>query len=184
MTIVIGGLLSSILLSAPVARPLDLNAYAYCITYDLQLQDESIDKTLMESKENLQLMKIDELIGAINDQNRSLKSLLKEKTKVLDKIQTMLDFCAYTKTPLNEFQLDSFTHFADFYSREAGELQNALNKIDSDKELLAAKKELLHKEANYSAVIAELTLFSKNLNDAIYYLSGIIELGNSTLQIL
>jgi len=184
MTIVIGGLLSSILLSAPVARPIELSAYAYCITYDLQLQEESICNTLMESKENLQLLKIDELICAIDDQNRSLKNLLKEKTKVLDKIQTMLDFCAYTKTPLNEYQLDSFTHFAGFYCREAVELRNTLSKIDSDKELLAAKKELLHKKANYSAIIAELTLFSNNLSDAICYLSGIVELGNSTLQVL
>jgi len=184
MTIVIGGLLSSILFSSSFARHLDINPYAYCITYDVQLLKENICKSLTESKENLQLMKIDELIGAINDQNRSLKSLLKEKKKVLDRIQTMLDFCAYTKTPFNDMQLNSFTHFTGYYSQEAGALQNTLRKIDSDKELLAAKKELLHKEANYNAIIAELTSFSNSLSDAIKYLRGIIELGNSTLQVL
>jgi hypothetical protein len=184
MTIVIGGLLSSILISTSVARPSDITPYAYCITYDVQLKKGNVCKVLKISKENLQLMKIDELIGAINDQNRSLRNLLKEKTKVLDRIQTMLDFCAYTKTPFNESQLNSFTHFTGVYTREAGALQSTLKKIDSDKELMAAKKELLHNEANYNAIIAELTSFSNSLGDAISYLRGIIESGNSTLQVL
>jgi len=184
MTIIIGGLLSSVLLSVSVARPLEITPYAYCITYDLQVQKKSIYKSPANSKENLQLMKIDELIGAINDQNRSLKNLLKEKTKVLDKMQTVLDFFAYTNTPFSESQLNLFIHFTGFYNKEAGALKATLRKIDSDKELLAAKKELLHKDANYNAVIVELTSFSDNLSDAISYLRGIIELGNSTLQIL
>lgn len=96
----------------------------------------------------------------------------------------MLDFCAHTKTPFNESQLDSFTHFTGFYSLKAGALQSTLKKIDSDKELLSAKKELLHNEANYNAIIAELTTFNNSLSDANSYLRGIIELGNSTLQVL
>ena len=181
MIVIIGGLLVSALLSSPAAEPLDIHTGSYYITYESQLQDEN---ALSGIKENAQLMKIDELISVINDQNRCLKNLLKEKTKVIDRIQTQLDFRVYTKAPFNKNQMDSFTHFTGFYCQEASALQSALKRIDTDKVLMSAKKELLHNEANYSAVIDELSMFSNNLNDAIRYLQGIIDLGNRTLQIL
>ena len=181
MIVLIGGLLVSALLSSPAAEPLDIHTDSYYITYESQLQDENV---LSGIKENTQLMKIDELISVINDQNRCMKHLLKEKTKVIDKIQTQLDFRAYTKTPFNEYQMDSFTLFTGFYNQEASALQCALKKININKDLMSVKKELLHKEANYSAVIDELSMFSNNLGDAIVYLKGIIEEGNRTLQIL
>jgi len=184
MTIVISGLLSGVLLSASIAGPLDINPYAYCITYDLQIQEKNVCEVLIDSNENLQQKIIDELIGAIDDQHRSLINLLKDKAKVLDKIQTMLDFHAYMEIPLDESQLSSFISFTEFYSREAGALQASLRKIDSDKEFFAARKELLHKEADYNAIITELTSFSDSLSEAINYLRGIVELGNSTLQVL
>jgi len=184
MTIVISGLLSGVLLSASIVGSLDINPFAYCITYELQVQKKHACEALVDSNEELQLKKIDELVGAIDDQNRSLKNLLREKSKVLDRIQTVLDFCAYTKTPLNESQINSFTQFTDYYNQEAGTLQVVLRKIDSDKELFATKRELLHMEADYDAVIVELTTFSDSLGEAISYLSEIVELGNSTLQIL
>jgi len=129
-------------------------------------------------------MKIDELIGVIDDKNRSLLNLLKEKSKILDKIETLLDFRVYTKTPFNEAQLNSFTNFTGFYSQEAGALKNTLKKIDEDKELTSAKKELLLKEGNYTAVIDDLTAFSDSLSDAIGSLREIINVGYNTLQIL
>jgi hypothetical protein len=49
---------------------------------------------------------------------------------------------------------------------------------------MAARKELLRREANYNTIIEELTSFSNSLSDAIGYLRGIVELGNSTLQVL
>ena len=186
MKMIIGGLLVSVLLSSPAAEPLDIQSIdiqtdAYRPTYDLRLQNENAN---MVFKEQPQLMKIDELIGVIDDKNRSLMSLLRERTKILDKIQTLLDFRVYVKAPFNEDQLNSFTSFTGFYSREAGALQSTLKKIDEDKELSAAKKELLLKEGNYTAVIDELTSFSDSLSDAITYLHKIISVGNSTLQVL
>jgi len=181
MKMIIGGLLVSVLLSPPAAEPFDIQTDAYRPTYDLRLQNENVD---MSFKEQPQLMKIDELIGVIDDKNRSLKNLLREKTKILDKIQTLLDFRVYAKTPFNENQLMSFTNFTGFYSQEAGALQITLKKIDEDKELSAAKKELLLKEGNYTAVIDELTSFSNSLSDAISSLRDIIEVGNNTLQLL
>lgn len=184
MKMIIGGLLVSVLLSSPANGSSDIQADAYCVTYDSHLRIENVNKVLTGIKENPQLMKINELIAAIDEKNRSLKNLLKEKTKVIDKIQTLLDFRAYTKKPLNETQLDSFTSFTGFYNQKAGALQSALLKIDADKELMASKRELLHREANYTAIINELTSFSENLSDAIRYLRGIIEFGNSMLQVL
>jgi len=184
MTIVLGGFLSEMLLMLPFTRTLDINPYAYCITYDVQLPKEDTCKVLSDNKGILQLMKIDELIGTINDKNHSLKTLLKEKNKILDKLQTILDFFAHTKTPFNELQMKSFTRFTGAYSQDSGALQNTLRKIDTDKELMAARKELLRREANYNTIITELTSFSNSLSDAIGYLRGIVELGNSTLQLL
>ena len=184
MKIIIGGLLVSVLLSIPSTEHIDIQTDAYCVTYDLQFQNKDTAMGLTSNKENPQLMKINELIGEINDQNHYLKNLLKEKTKVLDKIQTLLDFRVYTKVPFDDVQMDSFKRFTGFYTHEAGALQNALKQIDADKDLMAAKKELLHKEANYNAIISELTSFSDNLGDAIRYLRGIIDIGNSTLQVL
>jgi len=184
MTIVLGGFLSDMLFLIPFTRTLDINPYAYCITYDVQLPEDNTCKVITDIEGNLQLMKIDELIGTINDKNRSLKVLLKEKNKILDKIQTVLDFFAHTKTPFSELQLNSFTHFTGVYNQESDALQNTLRKIDSDKELMAARKELLRREANYNTIITELTSFSNSLSDAIGYLRGIVELGNSTLQVL
>ncbi|MDR1558598.1 MAG: hypothetical protein LBS84_02660 [Clostridiales bacterium] len=184
MMMIIGGLLVSVLLSPQANGPTDILAYAYCVTYAPHIRIEKVNRTITGIKENPQLMKIDELIGAIDEKNRSLKNLLKEKTKVIDKIQTLLDFRVYTKKPFDDAQLDSFTRFTGFYNQEAGALQDTLLKIDTDKELMAAKKELLHKEANYTAVIDELSSFNDSLSDAIRYLRGIIEFGNSTLQVL
>jgi len=184
MTIVISGLLSGVLLSATIAGPSNINPYTYCITYDLQTQKKNACEALVDSYENLQLKEIDELIGAINDQHRSLKNLLKEKSKVLDRIQTVLDFCAYTQTPFTESQISSFTRFISLYNMEAGALQATLRKINSEKELFAAKKELLHKEADFNSIIEELASFSDSMSEAISYLRGIVELGNSTLKIL
>jgi len=181
MKMVIGGLLASVLLSPPAAEPSDIQVDEYIVTYELHLPT---DNALTVSKEKYCLMLIDELIGTIDEKNRSLKNLLREKTKVLDKIQTLLDFRVYTKTPFSEAQLDSFTRFTGFYSQEACALQNTLKKIDTDKELKAATKELLHNEANYKAIIHELSSFSNNLSDAIRYLHKIIDYGNSTLQVL
>ena len=181
MKMIIGGLLVSVLLSSPAGEPLDIQLDAYRPTYDLRLQKENAN---MAFKEQPQLMKIDELIGVIDDKNRSLMNLLREKTKILDKLQTLLDFRVYTKKPFDEVQLNSFTSFAGFYSQEAGALQSTLKKIDTDKELTAAKKELLLREGNYTAVIDELTSFSDNLSDAITSLHEIIEVGNHTLQLL
>jgi len=67
---------------------------------------------------------------------------------------------------------------------EAGALQATLRKINSEKELFAAKKELLHKEADFNSIIEELASFSDSMSEAISYLRGIVELGNSTLKIL
>jgi len=181
MKMLIGGLLVSVLLSSPAAEPLDIQTDAYRLTYDMRLQKENVN---MAFKEQPQLMKIDELIGVIDVKNRSLISLLKERIKIMDKIQTLLDFRVYTRKPFNEDQLSSFASFAGFYSQEAGVLQNALEKIDKDKKFSAAKKELLLKEGNYTAVIDELTSFNNSLNSAITSLHEIIEVGNNTLQLL
>ena len=181
MNMIIGGLLVSVLLTSPASEPLDIQADTYSLTYDAHSEKENVK---MVCKEKPQLMMIDELIGAIDEKNRSLKILLKEKTKLLDRIQTLLDFRVYTKAPFNETQMDSFTNFTGFYNNEVCALQNTLKKIDADKDLIAAKRELLHKEANYTAVIDELTSFSNSLSDAIGYLHEIIEYSNNTLQVL
>ena len=181
MIMVISGLLVSVLLSPPAAEPFDIQTGAYRPTYDLRLLNENIN---MAFKEQPQLMKIDELIGVIDVKNRSLLNLLKEKTKILDRIQTLLDFRVYTKRPFNEDQMNSFTCFTGFYNQEAGVLQNTLKKIDEDKDLTAAKRELLLKEGNYSAVIDELTSYDDTLNNAIASLREIINFGDKTLQLL
>ena len=183
MKMFFGGLLVSVLLSPPAAEPLDIRKTACCVTYELRLLIDA-DEALSDFKEKHQLMLIDELIGAIDEKNRSMQSLLKEKTKVIDKIQTLLDFRVYTKTRFSETQLDTFTRFTGCYSQEACALQRTLKRINSDKEMKAAKKELLHREANYNAIIYELTTFNNSLSDAIGNLQKIIEYGNSTLQVL
>ena len=180
MKMIIGGLLVSVLLSSPAAEPLNIQTDAYRPTYDLRLQN----KNVMAYKEQPKLMRIDELIGAIDAKNRSLLGLLREKTKILDKIQTLLDFRVYTREPFNEDQMNSFTNFTGFYNQEAGALQSALKKIDEDKGLIAAKKELLLKEGNYTAVIDELASFNETLGNAISSLHEIIKFGNNTIQLL
>ena len=181
MNMIIGGLLVSALVASAATEPFTIQAGAYRLTYDLRLQNDNVN---MVFKEQPQLMKIDELIGIIDDKNRSLINLLKERTKILDKIQTLLDFRVYTKKPFNEAQLNSFTNFTGFYNQEAGTLQNTLKRIDEDKKLTSAKKELLLKEGNYTAVIDDLTSFSNSLSDAIRSLREIINVGYNTLQIL
>ena len=180
----IGGLPDNVLISSSAAESLVIQVDSYSITYGLHFPNESTEKSLESLKEKIQLLKIEELIGVISAQNRKLTKLLKEKSRVLDKIQASLDFRVYAKVPFNEVQMDSFTHFTGFYNYEAGALQGTLVKIDANKGLMAAKKELLQKEANYTSIIDELTSFSNNLSDAIRRLHGIIELGYNTLQIL
>jgi len=180
----IGGLPDNVLISSPAAESLVLQVDSYSITYGLRFLNENTDKTIVSIKEKTHLLKIDELIDDIGVQNRRLTKLLKEKTRVIDKIQTLLDFRVYTKVPLNDIQIDLFTHFTGFYNYETDSLRSTLKKIDTDKELVAAKKELLRKEANYTSIIHELTTLSDNLSDAIRCLHGIIELGYNTLNIL
>jgi uncharacterized protein YlaN (UPF0358 family) len=135
-------------------------------------------------KEKHELVRIDELMGNIDEKNRHLKFLLKEKAKIVNKIQTMMDFLAMTRTPLNENQMDSFSSFTGLYAEEAETLQETLKRIDDQKNLDTAKKELLHKEADYSMVLDELRTFNETQNDAINVLRSIIDSGNKTLQAL
>jgi uncharacterized protein YlaN (UPF0358 family) len=135
-------------------------------------------------KEKHEQVRIDELMGSIDEKNRHLKFLLKEKAKILNKLQTMMDFLAMTRTPLNENQMDSFSSFTGLYAEEAGALQETLKRIDDQKSLDTTKKELLHKEADYSMILDELTSFHDTQEDAINVLRNIIDSGNRTLQAL
>jgi hypothetical protein len=129
-------------------------------------------------------MKIDELITDIKENNRNLATLLNEKNTKLAKIQTLLDFRAYTKAPLNENQMDSFSHFSGFYSERAVDLKRTLSELDSGTQLKEAKKALLHNNYNYTVVFDELKQFNDMLVSAICCLTNIIERGYLTLQIL
>ncbi|MDR1001458.1 MAG: hypothetical protein LBL96_11785 [Clostridiales bacterium] len=129
-------------------------------------------------------MKMDELITDINENNRSLTTLLNEKNNILAKIQALLDFRAYTKAPLNENQMDSFSRFSGFYSERAIDLKRTLSELDSGEQLNEAKKALLHNNYNYTAVFDELQQFNDILVSAIGCLKNIIEFGYMTLQVL
>jgi hypothetical protein len=129
-------------------------------------------------------VKIDDLIGSINENNRCLNTLLKEKSQVTEQIQTVLDFHAYSKAPLNENQMDLFADFTGFYSENAESLQQTLLEINSQKVLKATKRELLHNNVNYSKIIDELRAFNEMLVNAIGCLKNIIERGYMTLQVL
>ncbi|MDR1640948.1 MAG: hypothetical protein LBT59_14735 [Clostridiales bacterium] len=129
-------------------------------------------------------MRIDELMGSIDEKNRHLKFLLKEKAKIINKIQTMMDFLAMTRTPLNEEQMESFASFTGLYAEEASYLQETLRKIDNQVSLNTTKKELLHKEADYSIILDELTSFKESQESAITVLRSIIDSGYRTLQAL
>jgi hypothetical protein len=179
MLITIGGMLVFLLLGQ-LAEP--VNAQNKMIILNAAPTEEI--KYLSYDKEQYQQLKIGELIGSINEKNRNLKSLLKEKSNLLDKIQTLLDFRVYSKSPLSESQINSFTSFTGFYSEEAGVLQETLRKIDDEKDLRDTKKELLHNDADYSAIIEELKSFNDSQASAIGSLRNIIEVGNRTLQVL
>jgi uncharacterized protein YlaN (UPF0358 family) len=129
-------------------------------------------------------VRIDELMGSIDEKNRHLKFLLKEKAKIINKIQTMMDFLAMTRTPLNEEQMESFASFTGLYAEEASYLQETLRKIDNQVSLNTTKKELLHKEADYSIILDELTSFKESQESAITVLRSIIDSGYRTLQAL
>lgn len=166
------------LLSGPATEQMD--SYAKEVFAE---QTVSIDQE-RASKENSEQVKIDELMSYINEKNRSLKTLLKEKAKVVSKIQTVMDLRAYTKTPLNERQISSFSDFTGFYAEKAGALQETLKKIVHQKDLRITKKELLHNQADYSMIFNELKSLSDTQSDAIYVLHSIIESGERTLQAL
>jgi hypothetical protein len=127
---------------------------------------------------------INELMSGIAEQFRRLKSLVLEKISIVDSIQALLDFFAYTKTPLNKSQMDSFSDFSCLYRTEASNLDLALNGISVHKDLSVTKTELLHNSANYNAIAEELNRLSDSLGAAIYSLRNIIEFGNRTLQLL
>jgi hypothetical protein len=96
----------------------------------------------------------------------------------------MMDFLAMTRTPLNEEQMESFASFTGLYAEEASYLQETLRKIDNQVSLNTTKKELLHKEADYSIILDELTSFKESQESAITVLRSIIDSGYRTLQAL
>ncbi|MDR1541198.1 MAG: hypothetical protein LBU32_25025 [Clostridiales bacterium] len=144
----------------------------------------SARKREAENEDDSEYMRIEELMGSIDEKNRNMNDLLKEKTKITNKIKTLMDFHAYTRTPLSEKQMDSFSHFTGFYAEEAGALKEALKKIEDQKNLQTTKKELLHNHADYSMIVEELTNLSETQSDAICYLRNIIDFGNKTLHTL
>jgi len=177
MTKIIGGLLVASLLSGPTAE--HMGQHTNEIT--MKISEYNLE---VENKEKTEQVKIEELMGKIDEKNRSLKSLLKERKKVLVKIQALMDLRAYTKTPLNERQISLFSDFTGFYTEKAGALQETLKKIDFQKDLQTTKKELLHNQADYSMIMNELMSLSETQSDAICYLHSIIESGERTLQVL
>ena len=179
MTNIIGGLLVVSLMSGPVT--------AGCVAYEALKSQQPIVCAVKEKpgrKEKADYVRIDEMMGHIDEKNRSLKTLLKEKNKVLIKIQTVMDFRAYTKAPLNESQMNSFSAFTGAYAVQAGVLQEVLQKIDIQKDLNAAKKELLHNSCDYDVIFDDLKSLSDYQSDAIFLLNRLIESGEKTLQVL
>ncbi len=127
---------------------------------------------------------IDNMLVEVEDNTRNISLLLKERTKVVNKIETNLDFLRYAKINLNEKQVDSFASFVSYSGEQGLKLKQTLQKIESLKSLKNVKKELLHNDADYSLVYNELEQLNNYQFEAIACLNGIISAGENVLNIL
>ncbi len=189
---IIGGLLVVTLLSRPAAFKLNLMAY------EVTKPERKIIATLIKKetgKEKIKYRvnsngetdvnkKMDDVITSIDDNNRALTKLLKEKNSVVGKIQTVMDLKAHTKTRMTDAQINKFSGFTSYVGIEGGILQDRLKKIDDKKNLINTKNEILHTNTNYSLVFTELNEIVTYQRDAIASLNRLIDAGNTTLQAL
>lgn len=176
---IIGGLLVVSLLSGPAAVKVNLYAYEliknqHQIIYVLKKNVDPRDKITKAAD-------VDEAMKALEQNTRTIKTLLKDKNRIVGKIQTALDLRAYAKSPLDESQVNAFADFTALYAEEGGQLQDALTYIDDNKDLMTAKKEILHNQTDYEVVLREINAISDSQSNAIDRLTNIIGAGEAVL---
>lgn len=178
---IIGGLLVVSLLSRPSVMNFALWAY------DALNKDNKIICVLKSDDDNFDpqtAREIDGMLVSIEENTRDITGLLKEKNKVLGKLETTLDLKRYAKEFLDDNQMDQYARFMSYVDVEKQELRKSLQKIDDAKYLSDAKNELLHTDVDYEFVYNELQTINKYQNEAINTLNGMIAQGTDVLNLL
>jgi hypothetical protein len=180
MNKIIGGLLVVSLLSRPAIFNVEYLAYQV-----LKAQSQIICVIKKSDEDETEDVKdINKILTDIDENSRCITSLLKEKRKLVDKIQTRMDLLAYTKTTLNEFQIISFAEFSAIYKNENMALHNTMTKIEDNKEITKVKKEFMKKESDTNFIYNQLKEIMNYQLEAMQTLRSIVLSATNTLAIL
>lgn len=178
MNFIIGGLLMFTLVSTPLTR-IDYIAYEI---YKKQNQIITAIKSYRDSKENT-IEEIDELIGEIDKNAKTINHLLKEKNTLNNKLSTVMDLFMFSNKSLSEQQMDNFKTYSDFY-REQGEIvKQNLSMVKNENYFKKLSREILINKENYSKIYEELTVIYNYQVKAIDSLNSIIDCSLKTLAV-
>lgn len=181
MNKIVGGLLVVTLLSNPSIRKFDFLAYTVFKAETVIIA--GIKKEQEDSSRELTPSDVDDILEDIEKNSRNINVLLKAKYNIIGKIQSMMNLKAYTKTVMNDYQINTFQEFNSYYEAESKNLCRTL-KVIEDEKIENAKKEILKIDSDYNAVYSELKTINDYQYDAIYNLNNLIDMGSKTLAVI
>jgi hypothetical protein len=123
------------------------------------------------------------LLGSFGENNRYIKTLLREKSIKINEVQSVMDRKARTKTPLDERQVRNIHEFAGLCTQEGGILQQSLMSIENTIRISIETHHYIHTE-NTEGVLMALATLHRHQNKAIHSLRRMIASSENTLKLL
>lgn len=176
----IGGLLVVSLLTSP--HPIDLNYMAYLalknqnkVMYVQFINDEDTEAKPGD---------IDQAMAGMEENSRTITSLLKERSAALTKLEAKMDLLSHAGVTLNGEQMTNYAEFMSKYHEDAIEFNGLLKSMEGAKNLNIVQKEILNEDTDYNLVIDQLNRIIDTQHLAIDNLSRTVLEGETLLEML
>lgn len=124
---------------------------------------------------------IENLLSNINNNTKTINSLLIEKKKVMCRLYTTLELKRHGKIALEERQIDAFSRFMNYYKDEQRNINEQLGQI-YHKKGFSMENGILHTYSNYELLSKDLDSFNEWQSDVLKKLTKVVEEGEGVLR--
>ncbi len=183
---IIGGILIIVYLSLPTvaANSLDIR---YLSVHLIQLQTKMLVQKL-DNQNGVEIQTQEEQIQSLFDylhaHTREITQLLKEKNRMIAKVQHAMDEKIQSKQRMTEKQMQAFQDFSSIIEIENSKIHKALLHIEALKGMKQIQKEFLAHETSYEQVYSQLNQILQYEKTAIASLQQIIKVAQTTVEIV
>jgi hypothetical protein len=127
---------------------------------------------------------INDAMVLMEDGTRHISRLLKERRSLYADIQERFASASRARASFDEGQIERFAAFTALSESQNTTIREYLTRINSQKDLNAVKKELLHNNADYDLILNELDVFNDFQNETSSLLENVIAEGRAFMELL